>query len=166
MICAPPSTVLINDACPGQSTNVNLTVSYPLSDRNDILVANEETIDDDDDEGDEEGESEVEGVSGEGESSDGVGGSDEVDSEGMGAGAGTGAQTGISKAEKPRSRVIPRSWLCLLLSKAAVDARVESTFASVVLPLSTCPKIPMLKFKHLSFRSPLIWNFFFFCFFF
>ena len=48
---------------------------------------------------------------------------------------------------KPRSIEIPLSWDWGFLSKLAVLAVVLRAFASEVLPLSTCPKIPTFKFN-------------------
>ena len=47
-------------------------------------------------------------------------------------------------AENPKSRVIPLSWLYGFLSKLAVEVILLKIFAIDVLPLSTCPKIPIL----------------------
>ena len=51
------------------------------------------------------------------------------------------------KEEKPRSRVMPRSLLCGFLSKLAVLATVLRAFDKLVLPLSTWPRTPTLKFN-------------------
>ena len=78
-------------------------------------------------------------------------------------------------AEKPKSKVIPRSWLCGFLSNEAVDAIELSLFESEVFPESTCPNIPMFKFNIfeasislgifsiLSILFFLFFRFFFFC---
>lgn len=81
--CSPPMIVRMRLACPGQSTNVNCSCSFPDSKRT---------------------------------------------------------------ALNPRSNVIPRSTDCGFLSKAAVLAMELSARASVVFPLSTCPRRPTLKF--------------------
>jgi hypothetical protein len=52
--------------------------------------------------------------------------------------------SGALKEEKPRSSVMPRAALCGCLSSAAVDSVVLSARARLVLPLSTCPRMPTL----------------------
>jgi len=53
----------------------------------------------------------------------------------------------ITKAENPKSKVIPLSVLYLDLSKPAVEPIVESAFERDVFPESIWPSIPMLKLK-------------------
>lgn len=89
IIWTPPMTVLIKDAWPGQSTNVNCKYGYLTSKRSGVFVKN---------------------------------------------------------AEKPKSRVIPRSCDCGFLSRLAVDATVVSIRQIEVFPESTCPRIPTLIF--------------------
>jgi len=66
--------------------------------------------------------------------------------------------SGIStkNAENPNSNVMPRSWLCGILSKAIflvfykipeVEATVLINLQSEVLPLSICPKTPIFIFS-------------------
>mmetsp|Transcript_10918 Transcript_10918/g.32592 ORF Transcript_10918/g.32592 Transcript_10918/m.32592 type:complete len:334 (+) Transcript_10918:1136-2137(+) len=55
--------------------------------------------------------------------------------------------TGTRKLLKPRSSVMPRAWDCGALSREAVESVVESALTSDVLPLSTCPMMPMLMFS-------------------
>ena len=57
------------------------------------------------------------------------------------------AGTSITKEEKPRSSVMPRSLDCGLLSMDAVEATVESARVRDVLPESTCPSTPTLMFS-------------------
>lgn len=51
------------------------------------------------------------------------------------------------KEEKPKSRVIPLSFDCGLLSRLAVDATWVRTRQIDVFPESTCPNTPTLIFK-------------------
>ncbi|MPC14243.1 hypothetical protein E2C01_007002 [Portunus trituberculatus] len=57
----------------------------------------------------------------------------------------SGAST--TKELKPKSIVMPLSLDCGFLSKHAVLATVLRALAREVLPLSTCPSTPMLKFR-------------------
>lgn len=57
------------------------------------------------------------------------------------------AGTLVMKEEKPKSRVIPLSFDCGLLSRLAVDATWVRTRQIDVFPESTCPNTPTLIFK-------------------
>ncbi len=54
---------------------------------------------------------------------------------------------GIKKALKPKSRVIPRCRDWDDLSREAVERRVESVLTREVLPESTWPRTPTLRFR-------------------
>lgn len=53
----------------------------------------------------------------------------------------------IMNAEKPRSRVMPRSFDYGFLSKPAVEAMVLKALHSEVLPESMWPRTPMFMFR-------------------
>jgi len=60
---------------------------------------------------------------------------------------GEGAEYGRRKEEKPRSRVIPRSWDWGCLSRLAVDRWVDRARTKEVFPESTWPMTPTLMLK-------------------
>lgn len=57
--------------------------------------------------------------------------------------------TRVKKAEKPKSKVMPRSWDWGFLSRLAVDVTALSMRQIDVFPESTWPRTPMLMLRHL-----------------
>ena len=57
--------------------------------------------------------------------------------------------TRVKKAEKPRSKVMPRSCDWGFLSRLAVDVTALRIRQMEVFPGSTCPRTPMLMLRHL-----------------